>query len=180
MTKILFSAFCLVVTTLLAHDSHVFALDGEIRIHDPSTIILCNGKFYSYGTGGVSLVSDDGWTWRRGPSLPRRGVAPDVIHIGDRYYLYIAANSGPTKADVNLLTNRTLDPASPDYKWEEGGVVAASDGVEDCNAIDPGVFLDPTSGRLWLTYGSYFGYIGLVELIPRLASVLSRMKSQRT
>jgi arabinan endo-1,5-alpha-L-arabinosidase len=54
--------------------------------------------------------------------LPRRGVAPDVIHIGDRYFLYIAANSGPTKAEINLLTNKTLDPDSPDYKWEESGV----------------------------------------------------------
>src|SRR6185436_3274348 len=60
-----------------------------------------------------------------------------------------------------------LDPESPDYKWEEGGVVASSDGVEDSNAIDPGVFLDPGDGRLWLVYGSYFGYIRLVELDPK-------------
>ena len=40
-------------------------------------------------------------------------------------------------------------------------------GFEDCNAIDPGVLLDPTDGRLWLTYGSYFGYIRLVELDPK-------------
>jgi arabinan endo-1,5-alpha-L-arabinosidase len=45
--------------------------------------------------------------------------------------------------------------------------VASSDGVEDSNAIDPGIFLDPTSGKLWLTYGSYFGYIRLVELDPK-------------
>ena len=35
------------------------------------------------------------------------------------------------------------------------------------NAIDPGVFLDPNDGRLWLVYGSYFGYIRLVELDPK-------------
>ena len=145
----------------------VFALEGQIGIHDPSTIIFCDGKYYTYGTGGTSLVSDDGWVWRRGTALPRRGLAPDVIHIGDRYYLYIAANTGPTKANINLLTNKTLDPSSADYKWEEGGVVASSDGIEDSNAIDPGVFLDPNTRRLWLTYGSYFGYIRLVELDPR-------------
>ena len=163
MEKILLATLC-VLLSIIVHDSVVFGLDGDVVIHDPSTIIVCDGKFYTYGTGGISLVSDDGWTWRRGASLSRRGVAPDVIHIGDRYFLYIAANSGPTKADINLLTNKTLDPDSPDYKWEEGGVVASSDGVEDCNAIDPGVFHDPTSGKLWLTYGSYFGYIRLVEL----------------
>lgn len=152
---------------------NVFALDGQIGIHDPSTIVFSGGKFYTYGTGGTSLVSDDGWTWRRGEPLPRRGLAPDVIRIGDKYFLYIAANSGPTKADVFLLTNKTLDPKSPAYKWEEGGVVAFSDGVEDCNAIDPGVFLDPVTNRLWLTYGSYFGYIRLVELDPKTGKRLN-------
>ncbi|MEO8362427.1 MAG: family 43 glycosylhydrolase [Vicinamibacteria bacterium] len=157
------------VAAILVFQSSAFALDldGQTGIHDPSTVIFSGGRYYTYGTGGTSLVSDDGWTWRRGEPLPRRGLAPDVIRVGDRFYLYIAANSGPTKADINLLTNKTLDPSSPDYKWEEGGVVASSDGVEDCNAIDPGVFLDPTTGKLWLTYGSYFGYIRLVELDPR-------------
>ncbi len=146
---------------------HAANLDGQATIHDPSTLVKCNGKFYTYGTGGNALESDDGWLWRRGQALPRRGLAPDVMKVGDRYYLYIAANSGPTKAEISLLTNKTLDPASPGYKWEEGGVVASSDGVEDCNAIDPGIFLDPNDKRLWLVYGSYFGYIRLVELDPK-------------
>lgn len=148
--------------------STAWAVDGQVVIHDPSTIVLCNGKYYVYGTGGSSLVSDDGWTWRSGVAPPRRGLAPDVIHIGDRYYMYVAANIGAQpKAAVNMLWSRTLDPESPDYKWEEGGVVASSDGVEDSNAIDPGLLLDPNDGRLWLVYGSYFGYIRLVELDPR-------------
>jgi arabinan endo-1,5-alpha-L-arabinosidase len=66
-----------------------------------------------------------------------------------------------------MISSRSLDPKSPDYKWEEGGVVASSDGIEDCNAIDPGLFLDPEDGRLWMVYGSYFGYIRLVELDPK-------------
>ena len=162
------------LATVLALASLVFALDGQIGIHDPSTVVRCNGKYYTYGTGGSSLVSDDGWTWRRGATLPRRGLAPDVIHIGDRYYVYVAANIGAQpKAAINMISNKTLDPDSPDYKWEEGGVVASSDGVEDCNAIDPGVFLDPTDGRLWLVYGSYFGYIRLVELDPKTGKRLN-------
>ncbi|HUB78697.1 MAG TPA: family 43 glycosylhydrolase [Bryobacteraceae bacterium] len=157
-----------VLATLFALASIALALEGQVGIHDPSTVVLCNGKFYTYGTGGSSLVSDDGWTWRRGTALPRRGLAPDVIHLGDRYYVYVAANIGAQpKAAINMIWSKTLDPDSPDYKWEEGGVVASSDGIEDSNAIDPGVFLDPTDGRLWLTYGSYFGYIRLVELDPK-------------
>jgi arabinan endo-1,5-alpha-L-arabinosidase len=159
--------YALLAIALLAA-SLALALDGQIGIHDPSTIALCNGKFYTYGTGGSALVSDDGWTWKRGTTLPRRGLAPDVIHIGDRYYVYVAANIGAQpKAAVNMIWSKSLDPDSPDYKWEEGGVVASSDGVEDSNAIDPGVFLDPNDGRLWLVYGSYFGYIRLVELDPK-------------
>jgi arabinan endo-1,5-alpha-L-arabinosidase len=158
---------------ILAAASIAFALDGQIGIHDPSTVVLCDGKFYTYGTGGSSLVSDDGWTWRRGTPLPRRGLAPDVIHIGDRYYTYVAANIGAQpKAAINLITSKSLDPNSPDYKWEEGGVVASSDGVEDSNAIDPGVFLDPNDHRLWLVFGSYFGYIRLVELDPKTGNRL--------
>ena len=82
------------VPAVLALTSISAALDGTVNIHDPSTIAACNGKFYTYGTGGNALVSDDGWTWRRGTTLPRRGLAPDVIHIGDRYYVYVAANIG--------------------------------------------------------------------------------------
>jgi arabinan endo-1,5-alpha-L-arabinosidase len=153
---------------VLALVSAVFALDGQPGIHDPSTVIQCDGKYYTFGTGGSALVSDDGWTWRRGATPSRRGMAPDIIHIGDRYYMYIAANIGAQpKAAINMVWSKTLNPDSPDFKWEEGGVVASSDGVEDCNAIDPGVFLDPTSGKMWLTYGSYFGYIRLVQLDPK-------------
>jgi len=63
------------------------ALEGEPYIHDPSTITLCNGKFYTFGTGQGGLISDDGWTWHSGAVRPGGGVAPDIIHIGDRYRL---------------------------------------------------------------------------------------------
>lgn len=164
---------CAIVATM-ALTSIAFALDGQIGIHDPSTVVECNGKFYVYGTGGSALISNDGWTWRRGVSPPRRGLAPDVIHIGDLYYMYVAANIGAQpKAAVNMLWSKTLDPSSPEYKWEEGGVVASSDGIEESNAIDPGVFRDPITGRLWLVYGSYFGYIRLVELDPKTGKRLN-------
>lgn len=148
--------------------SPAFALDGQVQIHDPSTIAQCNGRYYTYGTGGSSLVSDDGWTWRRGVTPARRGMAPDVIHLGDRYFQYMGSNpGGQPHGAINMIWTRSLDPNSPDYKWEDGGVVAKSDGVEFCNAIDPGVLLDPTDGKLWLVYGSYFGYIRLVQLDPK-------------
>jgi arabinan endo-1,5-alpha-L-arabinosidase len=38
--------------------------------------------------------------------------------------------------------------------------------VEDNDAIDPGLLLDPNDGRLWCSYGTYFGFIRLIELDP--------------
>ena len=140
--------------------STVFALDGQFGIHDPATVTVCDGKYYTYGTGGNPLVSDDGWTWRRGVTPARTGAAPDVIHIGDHYFMYISG--------VTMISSKTLDPDSPDYKWEDGGSIAGRESPDDfINPIDPGAFLDPTDGRLWLTYGSYVGYIRLVELDPK-------------
>jgi arabinan endo-1,5-alpha-L-arabinosidase len=170
----------------LGFSLHAHALDGENAIHDPSTVIASNGRYYTYGTGSglPFLISDDGWTWRRGgslmaalpdakpgPEVLARGGnntwAPDLIHVGDKFYLYYAAPSSQPRAAIGLLVGRTLDPASPEYQWQDGGPVVWSDGIEDSNAIDPGVLLDPTDGKLWLTYGSYFGYIRLVELDPK-------------
>ena len=160
------------------------ALDGEVGMHDPSTVILADGRYYVYATGNglPAAVSDDGWTWRRAGNvmqavasartevIAKGGTntwAPDVIHVGDKYFMYYSAPGTQPKSAIGLLVNTTLDPASPNYKWEDGGPVVWSDGVEDSNAIDPGVMRDPANGSLWLTYGSYFGYIRLVELDPK-------------
>ena len=44
----------------------LLALDGDPRMHDPSIVIVGDGRYYSFGTGnGLPIsVSDDGWTWR--------------------------------------------------------------------------------------------------------------------
>ena len=171
--------------------SPLLALDGQPGMHDPSTIIVEGGKYYVYATGGglPIAISDDGWTWRRagtlmeavpggraGKEVLARGGnntwAPDVIRSGDKYFVYYSAPATQPKSAIGLLVGETLDPASPDYRWEDGGPVVWSDGVEDSNAIDPGIFRDPMNGSLWLTYGSYFGYIRLVELNPKTGTRL--------
>ncbi len=65
------------------------------------------------------------------------------------------------------MWNKTLDPSSPDFKFTAPIEVASSEGMEDCDAIDAGLLLDPTTGRLWCTYGTYFGFIRMVELDPK-------------
>ena len=43
------------------------AQTGQPYIHDPSTLAECEGKYYTFGTGGGGLISDDGgWTWHGG------------------------------------------------------------------------------------------------------------------
>ena len=33
---------------------------GAPYIHDPSTLAECDGKYYTFGTGGGGLISEDG------------------------------------------------------------------------------------------------------------------------
>ena len=143
---------------------------GKPYIHDPSTIAECEGKYYTFGTGGGGLISADGWTWDSGAERPGGGAAPDVLKIGDRYLVIYGATGGGLGGGHNgrILTmwNKTLDPKSPDFKYTTAIEVCSSDGMEDNDAIDPGMLLDPTTGRLWVSYGTYFGTIRLIELDP--------------
>jgi arabinan endo-1,5-alpha-L-arabinosidase len=147
------------------------ALNGEPYIHDPSTIAFSGGKYFTFGTGGGGLISEDGWTWHNGAVRPGGGVAPDVIKIGDHYLVVYSAGgggmSGGHASSVKTMWTKTLDPKSPDFGFYDENIVASSDGVEDCDAIDPAFLLNPVTGRLWLSYGTYFGFIRLVELDPQ-------------
>jgi arabinan endo-1,5-alpha-L-arabinosidase len=151
-------------------NSTISAQVGKPFIHDPSTIMECDGKYYTFGTGRGGLISEDGWTWNSGAERPGGGAAPDAIKIGDRYLVVYGSTGGGLggghNGKINTMWNKTLDPKSPDFKFSEPIVVASSEGMEDCDAIDPGLLLDPTDGRLWCSYGTYFGFIRLVELDP--------------
>ena len=147
-----------------------FAQEGQPWIHDPSTIMECDGKYYTFGTGGGGLISEDGWNWYPGAERPGGGAAPDAMKIGNRYLVaYSSTGGGLGSGHAGLILtmwNRTLDPHSPDFEFTEAIEVASSEVDEDCDAIDAGLFMDPTTGRLWCTYGTYFGFIRIVELDP--------------
>lgn len=147
------------------------AQEGNPWIHDPATITKCDGKYYTFGTGGGGLISEDGWNWNPGGVRPGGGAAPDVIKIGDKYLVAYSATGGGLGGGhagrVLTMWNKTLDPTSPDFAYSEAIEVAASAEDEDCDAIDAGLFMDPTTGRLWCTYGTYFGFIRIIELDPR-------------
>ncbi len=161
----------LIISFLIAHFTLCTAQSGVPYIHDPSTIAECDGKYYTFGTGGGGLISDDGWIWHGGAERPGGGAAPDVLKIGDRYLIIYGATGGGLGGGHNgrILTmwNKTLDPKSADFNFSEPVEVASSDGMEDQDAIDPSLLLDPTTGRLWASYGTYFGTIRLIELDPK-------------
>ena len=154
-----------------------------IRVHDPSTIVKHNGVYWTFTTGrGVSsLKSTDLVHWERGPSaLPdppdwitdvvpdQRGFfwAPDVIELDGRFLLYYSVSAfGKRTSAIGLAISPSLDPDDPDYGWEDHGIIVETSEESDHNAIDPGVLLDE-DGRLWMTYGSFWSGIKLVELDP--------------
>jgi arabinan endo-1,5-alpha-L-arabinosidase len=164
---------------------------GMPAVHDPSTVVRFHGKYYVYSTGrGIPFYSStDGETWTREgqvfdkipddvhamvPKNDGTGIwAPDIVRVGNQFFLYYAVSFwGSFQSAVAVLSNPVLDPKDPAYKWTDRGVVASSDGVEDLNAIDPGVIHAP-DGTLWLCYGSYHGTIDLVQLDPKTGQRIS-------
>jgi beta-xylosidase len=160
------------------------------QIHDPSTIMKVDGKYYCFSTGmGVqALVSDDLKTWRATKPLfdePPHWVndivpqyrghfwAPDVIRVRDRYLVYYSVSAfGKRTSAIALASSPTLDPDSPNYKWTDHGIVVQTTEESDHNAIDPGLFLAPW-GSLWMTYGSFWEGIKLIELDPTTGKRIS-------
>ena len=149
---------------------------GAPYIHDPSTIQFCDGKYYTFGTGAGGLMSADGWVWESGATRPGGGAAPDCIKIGDRYLVGYSTTGGGLGGGhagrVVTMWNKTLDPNSPDFAFTEPIEVANSVVDEDCDAIDIGLLMDP-DGRLFCTYGTYFGNIRMGELDPATGARLA-------
>jgi len=163
-----------------------------IVTRDPSTIVKCKDEFWVFYTGhGIpSFHSKDLVKWEAGPAVfqsapewiaaavpENRNMsywAPDVIHLGDQYLLYYSVSSfGKMTSAIGLATTLTLDPADPRYKWTDHGIVMQSREGGDFNTIDPSVFHDD-NGTLWLSFGSYWSGIKLVQLDPKTGKQLAQ------
>ena len=70
MKKIFLSILIAIIYSQVA-----MAQIGEPFIHDPSTIVECDGKYYTFGTRGGGLISEDGWSWHDGAVRPGGGCA---------------------------------------------------------------------------------------------------------
>ncbi|HWD18961.1 MAG TPA: LamG-like jellyroll fold domain-containing protein [Verrucomicrobiae bacterium] len=158
-------------------------LRGYLDTHDPSTLINCHGVYYQFYTGqGIpTRSSTDKIFWNPGPSVFAHAPAwttnaapgfdgtiwaPDVFFWNGRYYLYYAISSfGSQVSAIGLATNPTLDPSDSAYHWTDQGPVIQSGNGSPYNTIDPSFCWDET-GRLWMSFGSYWTGIYLTELDP--------------
>ncbi len=168
-----------------------------VLTHDPSSIIKCKDAYWMFGTGeGVqALYSTNLVTWKTGPSpFARWDIpswisdsapqfdghywAPECIYMNNQYYLYYSASEWGTKnSAIGVAVNKTLDPADPDYKWQDLGKVVSSAWYSDYNAIDPAVVRDPVTKKIWFVYGS-FNYAGIK--VAELDSVSGKVKDIST
>ncbi|MFZ1768659.1 MAG: arabinan endo-1,5-alpha-L-arabinosidase [Caldilinea sp.] len=151
------------------------------RIHDP--VMAKEGDtYYVFSTGArvIIICSQDmvEWTWcgrvfERPPAWVEAAVpgvgdlwAPDISYFNDRWHLYYSGSTfGSPRSVIGLATNTTLDPTGPDYAWVDEGLVIASTGAEDWNAIDPNLVIDE-EGAPWLAFGSYWSGLKLRRLDP--------------
>lgn len=135
-------------------------------------------------TGSINvLTSPDMKTWTRAGfalerlpdwtrDVPNRGNpndawAPDISYFNGKYHLYYSISSfGSQDSAIGLATSKTLDPKSPDYKWEDVGMVVESRrGRDDFNAIDPNLVVEDEN-NVWLSWGSFWGGIMMRRVDP--------------
>jgi len=91
--------------------------------------------------------------------------APDISYHDGMWYLYYSCSTfGKNTSAIGVAVNKTLDPSSPDFKWEDKGPVIVSHQHKDnWNAIDPNLIMGKKN-QPYLTYGSFWDGIQLVKL----------------
>jgi arabinan endo-1,5-alpha-L-arabinosidase len=158
---------------------------AQVEVHDP--VMTREGdNYYVFSTGPGITIYQSGdlvhWKWvgrafDGEPDWARQAVpgftghlwAPEIFHKDGYFYLYYSVSAfGKNTSAIGVTVNKTLDPSSPDYRWEDRGLVVQSvPNRDDWNAIDPAVTADE-NGTPWMAFGSFWGGIKLVKLDPGL------------
>jgi arabinan endo-1,5-alpha-L-arabinosidase len=167
----------------------MLTLEGDIeRIHDPVIIkekdtyyVFCTGRLPgATGTIPIRRSKDlrkwtlSGTVFDKLPDWALKAVpgardawAPDISFFSGKYHLYYSVSTfGRNRSAIGLATTPTLDPASPEYRWtDQGMVIESTPGADDWNAIDPNLVIEKKD-KLWLTWGSFWGGIKMRRIDP--------------
>jgi arabinan endo-1,5-alpha-L-arabinosidase len=82
--------------------------------------------------------------------------APDIAYFnGEVPPLLRVLRLRKEHSGIAMLTNRTLDPKKPSFRWVDRGLVLRSRAEDDFNAIDPNLVFD-SNGTPWLSFGSFW------------------------
>lgn len=160
---------------------------GHVPAHDP-VMIKQDSMYYLFCTGqGITVWSSrDLKIWKKEKSVfdtpPSWAVqavagfkghiwAPDISFNNGMYYLYYSVSQfGKNTSCIGVAVNKTLNPDSPDFKWEDKGkVIQSVPGRDLWNAIDPNLITDENSNR-WLSFGSWWTGIKMFKLSADLTS----------
>lgn len=157
--------------------------------HDPSTMIQnVDGRYWIFTTGdgiwAMSSSTPDFFDWRPEatpytrtdfPNWIQNYVtnfggffwAPDVIKIGNTYYLYYSCAGDGAPAAIGLATATNL--SGP---WTDMGMIYAGN-----NAIDP-IILQDDDGSLWMAWGNWQEGIDILELNPATGLRMNNTKTK--
>lgn len=166
-------------------------------VHDP-VMIQENGVYYMFCTGmGIDVWSStdmEKWTkedpiFKKAPSWTKKAVigfeghfwAPDIAYYNNEYYLYYSVSAfGKNTSCMGLVTNKTLDPDDPEFKWiDQGKVIQSYPGKTDWNAIDPNLIVG-IDGTPYLSFGSFWGGLKIAKLTPDAKRVNDNLNELQT
>jgi arabinan endo-1,5-alpha-L-arabinosidase len=166
----------------------VTAQTNLIPAHDP-VMIKQDSVYYMFCTGnGITMWSSVNrvdwkkekpvfaqaaeWVLKELPAFKGHTWAPDIGYHNGLYYLYYSVSAfGKNTSCIGVATNKTLHPASPDYRWvDHGKLIQSVPNRDDWNAIDPNLFID-ADNTPWLSFGSFWNGLKLVKLNNDLVSV---------
>jgi arabinan endo-1,5-alpha-L-arabinosidase len=127
--------------------------------------IRCSKDLRQWKKCGYVFEAIPDWIKQQSPQT-KELWAPDLSYFHGEYHLYYAFSVfGKNTSGIALLTNKTLDPASPNFHWMDRGLVLQSRVGDDFNAIDPNLVIDENGGA-WLSFGSFWSGIKMRRIDP--------------
>lgn len=156
------------------------AQSNTISVHDP-VIIQQDSMYHIFCTGrGISHFSSTDlihwqkekpvfdtlpWAVQEIVGFKNHIWAPDISYYNGQYYLYYSISTfGKNNSAIGLATNVTLNTKDSNYKWiDHGKVLRSYAGKDRFNAIDPN-FITDEKGSPWLSFGSFWSGIKLIQL----------------